>query len=152
MEADPPADSGKRIDVMVLWTAAAQTAAGGLTQIQNNIDAAITLTNTAYRNSGIAQRVRLVNKQAVNYNEGTGDPFGDALDSITAGGTPTVGGSTVAAQRNLYGADEVVLVINDPSFCGLAWLPSTISSKKREPRLRRRRRRLVSHVEFLVRP
>jgi hypothetical protein len=96
MEADPPADSGKRIDVIVFWTAAAQTAAGGLANIQNNIDTAITLTNTAYRNSGIAQRVRLVNKQAVNYSEATADPFGDALDSITAGGTPTVGGSTVA--------------------------------------------------------
>lgn len=121
--ADPPADSGKRIDVLVFWTAAAQTAAGGLAQIQNNIDTAITLTNAAYRNSGIAQRLRLVNKQAVTYNEATADPFGDALDAITNG---TIAGT--AAARNTYGADEVVLVINDPSFCGVAWLPGTISS------------------------
>ena len=126
---DVPTDTGKLIDVIVFWTAAAQTAAGGAANIQNNIDTAITLTNTAYRNSGIAQRVRLVNKQQVNYSEATGDPFGDALDAITAGGVPTtVGASTVGAQRNAYGADEVVLVINDPSFCGLAWLPGTISS------------------------
>jgi hypothetical protein len=121
--ADPPTDSGKRIDVIVFWTAAAQTAAGGLAQIQNNIDTAITLTNTAYRNSGIAQRVRLVNKQAVTYNEATADPFGDALDAITNG---TIAGT--ASARNTFGADEVVLVINDPSFCGLGWLPGTISS------------------------
>jgi hypothetical protein len=125
---DVPADTGKLIDVIVFWTASAQTAAGGLTQIQNNIDTAITLTNTAYRNSGIAQRVRLVNKQAVNYNENTADPFGDALNAITAGGVPTTGGSTVGAQRNTYGADEMVLVINNPSLCGIAWLPGTISS------------------------
>jgi len=120
---DPPADSGKRIDVIVFWTAAAQTAAGGLTQIQNNIDTAITLTNTAYRNSGIAQRLRLVNKQAVTYNEATADPFGDALNAITNG---TITGT--ASARNTFGADEVVLVINNPTLCGLAWLPSTISS------------------------
>ena len=127
---DAPADTGKLIDVIVFWTAAAQAAAGGLTQIQNNIDTAITLTNTAYRNSGIAQRVRLVNKQASTYVENTSGQgaFGNALDAITAGSAPTAGGSTVGAQRNLYGADEVVMVINDPSFCGLAWLPSTISS------------------------
>ncbi len=128
MEADPPADSGKRIDVIVFWTAAAQRRQpADLPHIQNNIDTAITLTNTAYRNSGIAQRVRLVNKQKVNYSEATGDPFGDALNALTAGSIPTVAASTVGAQRNAYGADDIVLVINDPSFCGLAWLPSTIS-------------------------
>jgi hypothetical protein len=123
-----PGDTGKLVDVIVFWTAAAQTAAGGAANIQNNIDTAIALTNTSYRNSGIAQRLRLVNKQAATYNEATADPFGDALDAITAGTVPTVGGSTVGAQRNVYGADEVVLVINDPSFCGLAWLPGSISS------------------------
>jgi hypothetical protein len=125
-----PGDTGKLIDVIVFWTASARLAAGGTgsTNIQNNIDTAIALTNTSYRNSGIAQRVRLVNKQEVNYNENTGDPFGNALDAITAGSVPTAGGSTVGAQRNAYGADEVVLVINDPSFCGLAWLPGSISS------------------------
>jgi hypothetical protein len=123
-----PGDTGKLIDVIVFWTAAARQAAGSAVNIQNNIDTAIALTNTSYRNSGIAQRVRLVNKQEVTYNEATGDPFGDALDAITAGTVPTAGGSNVGAQRNAYGADEVVLVIDDPSFCGLAWLPGTISS------------------------
>jgi hypothetical protein len=123
-----PGDTGKLIDVIVFWTSAAQTAAGGAANIQNNIDTAIALTNTSYRNSGIAQRVRLVNKQAAVYNEATADPFGDALDAISAGTVPTAGGSNVGAQRNAYGADEVVLVINDPSYCGLAWLPGTISS------------------------
>ena len=96
--------------------------------IQANIDTAIALTNTSYRNSGIAQRVRLVSKQAATYNETTGDPFGDALNAISGGSVPTAGGSTVGAQRNAFGADEVVMVINDPSFCGLAWLPGTISA------------------------
>jgi hypothetical protein len=120
---DAPADTGKLIDVIVFWTPAAQTAAGGLAQIQNNIDTAITLTNTAYRNGGIAQRIRLVSKQAVTYTETGPDAFGNALDAITNG---TIAGT--AAARNTYGADEVVLVINDSAYCGIAWLPSTISS------------------------
>ena len=122
---DVPADTGKLIDVIVFWTPAAQTAAGGLANIQNNIDTAITLTNNAYRNSGIAQRIRLVNKQAVVYTENTsgGGAFDNALTALTNG---TIAGT--AAARNTYGADEVVLVINDPQYCGVAWLPSTISS------------------------
>jgi hypothetical protein len=123
-EGDAPTDSGKLIDVIVFWTPAAQTAAGGLTQIQANIDLAISLTNNAYRNSGVAQRVRLVNKQAVAYTEsGGGFAFDDALTAITNG---TIAGT--AAARNTYGADEVVIVINDGTYCGLAWLPGTISS------------------------
>ncbi len=125
---DAPADTGKLVDVIVFWTPAAQTAAGGAANIQTNIDTAITLTNTSYRNSGVAQRIRLVSKQAATYNEATGDPFGDALNAISGGSVPTAGGSTVGAQRNAFGADEVVMVINDPSFCGLAWLPGTISA------------------------
>jgi hypothetical protein len=120
---DAPADTGKLIDVIVFWTPAAQTAAGGLAQIQNNIDTAITLTNNAYRNGGIAQRIRLVSKQAVTYTETGPDAFGNALDAITNGTIPGT-----AAARNTFGADEVVLVINDPAYCGIAWLPSTISS------------------------
>ena len=125
---DAPADMGKLVDVIVFWTNSAQTAAGGAANIQANIDQAIALTNTSYRNSGIAQRVRLVSKQAVTYSEATGDPFGDALNAITGGAVATAGGSTVGAQRNAFGADEVVLVINDPSYCGLAWLPGSIST------------------------
>ena len=128
--ADPPVDTGKLIDLIVFWTPAAQAAAGSLANIQNNIDQAITLTNTAYRNSGIAQRVRLVNKQAVTYTENTSGSgaFDNALSALTAGSIPTAGGSTVGAQRNAYGADDMVIVINDSQYCGLAWLPSTIST------------------------
>ncbi len=124
-EPDVPTDTGKLIDVIVFWTPAAQAAAGGLSQIQSNIDLAITLTNNAYRNSGIAQRVRLVNKQSVAYTENTSGSgaFDNALTAITNG---TITGTATA--RNTYGADEVVLVIEDNQYCGLAWLPGSISS------------------------
>ena len=124
-EPDVPVDTGKLIDVIVFWTPAAQSAAGGLSQIQSNIDLAITLTNNAYRNSGVAQRVRLVSKQSVTYTENTSGSgaFDNALTAITNG---TIAGTATA--RNTYGADEVVLVIEDNQYCGLAWLPSTISS------------------------
>lgn len=125
LQPDAPADTGRLIDVIVFWTPAAQAAAGSLANIQNNIDLAITLTNNVYRNSGIAQRVRLVHKQAVVYTENTsgGGAFSNALTAITNG---TIAGT--AAARDTYGADMVALVISDGSFCGVAWLPSTISS------------------------
>src|SRR5439155_24960077 len=69
--------------------------------------------------------VRLVSKQAVVYTEDTSGSgaFSNALTAITNG---TIAGTATA--RNTFGADEVVLVINDPSFCGLAWLPGSSSS------------------------
>jgi peptidyl-Asp metalloendopeptidase len=122
---DAPVDTGKLIDVIVFWTPAAETAAGGSANIGNNINTAIANTNAAYLNSGIAQRLRLVAKQSVAYTEDStgGDPFGNALDAITNGTIPNT-----ATLRNTYGADEVVLVINDGTACGIGWLPSTISS------------------------
>ena len=143
---DAPADTGKLIDVIVFWTPAAQSAAGGLAQIQNNIDTAITLTNNAYRNGGIAQRIRLVSKQAVTYTEIGPDAFGNALD-----GDHQRHDRRHRRGRNSFGADEVVLVINDSAYCGIAWLPSTISSANAGPGLCHRGRRQLPDDQLLVR-
>ncbi len=124
---DVPIDSGRLIDVMVVWTAAAETAQGGAPAMALLAQAAIDNANAAYLNSGIAQRVRLVWKQAITYTEtascaltggGTGtDPFQCALDAVTYGKI-----ANVDTLRNTYGADLVSLFIADTSFCGLAWL------------------------------
>ena len=58
--ADMAADAASQIDVMVIWTPAARTAAGGTSAIQSVINLAVANTNTAYANSAVTQRLRLV--------------------------------------------------------------------------------------------
>ncbi|MDH5286930.1 MAG: S-layer homology domain-containing protein [Betaproteobacteria bacterium] len=122
-EPDVPVDSGRLIDVMIVWTPAAQTAAGGAAAMQALAQASIDNANLTYLNSGVAQRVRLVHAQQVTYTEvasgpGCSDPFDCALDAITNG---TVAG--LHALRDTHGADLVSLFINSTTYCGLAWLP-----------------------------
>ena len=110
-------------DVLVAYTPAASSASGGIDSL---IQLSVDVTNQAYTNSGINARANLVGKMALSYTETTscGDPngaFGCALNSITAG-TGVFG--AVHTQRDALGADEVVLLISNNAFCGLAWLLS----------------------------
>ena len=126
-DASPPAgdDSAAFIDVMVLYTPAAAIAAGGSSAINALIANAISVTNTAYGNSNVTQRVRLAFSGPVAYTE-SGDIETD-LNNITNG---TGGLSAVAALRNTYAADMVSLLTNTPGsqFCGIAWHMSSVSS------------------------
>ena len=116
--APQPQDVTGLIDVLVVWTPAAEAAAGGSATMSNLVNLAIAESNTAYANSGIGQRLRLVYKTAVAYTEsGT---FETDLDRVT---NPADGYmDNVPTLRNQYGADEVVLLINNTQYCGLAWL------------------------------
>jgi hypothetical protein len=123
-EADVPADSGRLIDVMIVWTPAAQTAAGGLAQIQAIAQGAIDSSNSIYLNSGVAQRLRLVHSQQVTYTETIScgaSAFDCALDDLT---NPADGPlDEVHALRSTHGADLVSILISDNAYCGIAWLP-----------------------------
>jgi hypothetical protein len=116
--APQPQDVSGLIDVLVVWTPAAEAAAGGSAAMNNLVNLAIAESNTAYANSGIGQRLRLVYKSAVAYTEsGT---FDTDLARVT---NPADGYmDNVPTLRNQYGADEVVLLINNTQYCGLAWL------------------------------
>src|SRR5688572_8489674 len=57
----PHGDSASFIDIMVVYTPAARTAAGGTSAINALIANAISVTNTAYANSNIVPRLQLVN-------------------------------------------------------------------------------------------
>lgn len=126
---DVPTDSGRLIDVMVVWTPAAETAAGGLIAMQNLAQAAIDSANAVYLNSGVAQRLRLVHGQQVSYTERSNcpgaNPFDCALDDVTGNGDGYI--DTVHALRNTHGADLVAMLISDYTYCGLAWFLSTTS-------------------------
>ncbi len=118
-----PNDVTGLIDVLVVWTPAAEAAAGGSVAMNNLVTLAVAESNTAYANSGIGQRLRLVYKTAVAYTESA--TFDTDLARIT---NPSDGYmDNVPTLRNQYGADEVVLLINNTQYCGLAWLMTTPS-------------------------
>ena len=65
------ADDGSIVDVIVLYTPTARLSQtpGTTAQMNANIDAQIALTNQVYQNSVVTQRLRLVYKGEINYNE-----------------------------------------------------------------------------------
>ena len=80
------------------------------------IDAAVEVTNTSYRNSGVNLRMELAHTVRVAYVESaTHDTdlgrFKGKADGVM---------DEVHTLRNDYAADVCVLLINNPSFCGLA--------------------------------
>lgn len=111
------ADNASRIDIMVVYTAAASAAEGSTDAMKARIKLAVDQTNTSYANSGVSPRLRLVHMQQISYAEtgvmatdlsrlrGTGDGYMDNVHSL----------------RNTYGADMVSLIVeNGGAYCGLA--------------------------------
>ena len=120
-------DDGTTFDVLVVYTPAARTAAGGTdSAIQARINLGVSETNTAYANSGIVPRLRLVGAELVSYTEGT-DLSAD-LDAITSPSDGLM--DAVHARRDALGADLVKLVVGDSAggACGVAWLMNSLSS------------------------
>ena len=118
-------DDGSIIDILVVYTAAARAAAGGTDDaIRARIVLGVTETNTAYANSGVVQRLRLVGAEPIDYAEG-GD-IGLDLERVTGVDEGFMDG--VHARRDQLGADLVSLIVeNDSGSCGVAWLMQTPS-------------------------
>ncbi len=122
-----PADDGATFDVLVVYTAAARTAAGGSdAAVLARINLGITETNTAYANSGVIPRLRLVGAEAIDYIE-SGNLSTD-LSALTGSGDGQL--DAVHARRNALGADLVKLVVGNTAgnACGVAWLMQSLSS------------------------
>jgi peptidyl-Asp metalloendopeptidase len=117
-DGDTPAvvhDAASQIDVMVLYTAAARAAAGGAAALRAEASLAVALSNQAYANNGLAQRLRLVHVGETSIVE-TND---FAADLGRVAGDPTV-----AWLRNATRADLVSLFTANGSsvYCGIAYL------------------------------
>ncbi len=125
---DPPmsGDDGSTFDVLVAYTPAAVTAAGGTSALLARINLGITETNTAYANSGIIPRLRLVGTELVTFTESA--DLGIDLDAVT--GTSDGQMDSLHSLRNSLGADLVQLVVANtiPQACGVAWLMQSLSS------------------------
>jgi hypothetical protein len=130
LESDSPAefDTGSTIDVMVLYTPAARTAAGGTAAMNTEVDNAIALANTGYQNSGVTQRLRLVYKGEISYSESSPNTLtGYQTDLARLRNTDGYMDS-VHTLRNRYGADFVTLFIKNSAACGLGYIMTSEST------------------------
>jgi hypothetical protein len=123
----PEAQEGKAvgdpvIDVLVNYTPAAASASG---DINGLIDLAVAETNQGYANSGVAINLVLAKKARASYSEsGSFD-----TDLARYRGTSDGYMDYIHTQRNQYGADVGVLIINNAQYCGLAsGIGSTVST------------------------
>ncbi|MCB9852514.1 MAG: hypothetical protein H6819_05425 [Phycisphaerales bacterium] len=101
-------DDGSSIDMLVVYTAAARSAAGGTAAIEARIAAAIADTNTAFANSLVDTSVNLVHSQEINYTEtGNSDIDGQRLLDPADGFL-----DDVHVLRDQYAADIAVLWVD----------------------------------------
>ena len=116
-EGDQPS-----IDLLVVYTPRARKRAGGTRRMRELIHLAVAETNQSYENSQLDQRLNLVHFEGVDYEEET---FPEALSHLTHPADGVM--DNVHALRDYYAADEVVLLIEDYTACGLAWLMTEVS-------------------------
>ncbi len=117
---DPPSD----IDVMVVYTAAARAAAGGVDAMEATIYLSVAETNLSYFNSQITQRLRLVHLREVSYAEsGNVTTDRDRLKNPSDGFL-----DSVHTLRNTYAADAVIMIVENISACGQAFIMTTVSN------------------------
>lgn len=116
-------DGGSQIDVIVLYTPNARSAAGGTNSIEALIDLAVQNANTAYANSGVTQQVRLVYSGEIQYTEsGTMSTDLSRLRNTSDGYM-----DDAHSLRDQYKADIVSLLTQTTSACGLAYLMTNTS-------------------------
>ncbi len=112
------------VDVMVVYTPSlvAQLGSG----LQTRLDHLVAIANQAYIDSEVAIKIRLVHSTQVAYSDTTDSNV--ALDDISGLNGNSIPSSlaSVAAWRNTYGADLVVLMRafnhSIQSGCGVAWV------------------------------
>ena len=125
------ADDGSLLDVLVVWTHYAECARSSLpkgcthtTQTEANIKGTINLaiqeSNTAFELSQVHTDLRLVHmyRDTEGFDEAAG--YSDALNKIT--GKTDGFMDSVHGVRSQFSADVVVLIIQNPQYCGMAWL------------------------------
>ena len=112
-------DSGDNIDVMVLYTDDARVAAGSTSAMEAEAYLAVAVSNQAYINSNITQRLRLVHTAEQNYAE-TGVSSTD-LSWLS-------GNSAIQSLRNTFAADDVVLLTNTLDACGRGYIMTSVGN------------------------
>lgn len=117
---DPPTD----IDALVVYTAAARTAAGGIAAMEGTVYLAMAETNQSYLNSDVNQRLRLAHVAEVSYTES--GAFDTDLTALQNGSDGTM--DNVQTLRNTFAADTVSLITETGDACGLGYFMSSVSN------------------------
>lgn len=112
-------DSADRIDVLVVYTPATKAILGGDAQSQALAQQAIDSTNTAYINSKIRQRVRLVHAAEYQYVE---------TSSASADLGALRNNAGIQALRNTHNADLVAMIGEVQGACGIGYLMGAVST------------------------
>ncbi len=114
-------------DVLILYTTAAGNSLGGASGVDNDVSALIANANNYLAQSQVDDlQWRLVGAvEATGYTE-TGNLTTD-LNNLESRSTAL--GAFAAQQRNAYGADQVMLVVNSSTdgFAGIAETPGSLS-------------------------
>lgn len=118
-------DSSPIVDIMVVYTDLARVNAGGTDAIENLINIAVSETNTGYANSGVNHRMNLVHTAEVAYSE-TNFNWSRTLDQLQNSTDGVL--DQVHSMRDGVGADLVVMLVNNTSYCGIGYLMQVPSS------------------------
>ncbi|KAG5177463.1 hypothetical protein JKP88DRAFT_242157 [Tribonema minus] len=106
-------DDGSLINVLMVYTQNAETAAGGSAQIVSRIAAAAATSTQVLSNSQLSYRMQFSYAKVTYTESTTAEPFGAALGAVTNNQIPSVFG-----WRDTYKYDLVQLMINAGGYCG----------------------------------
>jgi len=112
-------------DVLLVYTPAARTVAGGVAQIEAALTLAVADANLAYSNSQTAIRIRTASMQEIAYTESNN--LNTDLARLANGSDGFMDG--VSVTRNSVSADLVALIVSQSAggSCGNGYLMSTVS-------------------------
>lgn len=116
------------VDVMILWTPKAETAAGGPAAMESLALNAIENANLVYANSGVNAQLRLAYAASVSYTE-TPSNISTDLNAIRSNGDGVL--DQVHSLRSQYAADIVSLFgegYRNYGACGVGSLMSTLTT------------------------
>lgn len=125
--AEANADGNETVvDVMVVYTADARDAAGGLAAVEAVIDLAVAETNQSYAQSGVAMQLQLVHSAEVAYSEAAFD-WSETLTRLQAKSDGFM--DEVHSLRDAHGADHVVLLVNTvTNYAGIGYQMQALTS------------------------
>lgn len=114
---DVAATSDEPIDLLVVYTPKAKQITEAILELVNSLTAD---TNQSFKNSNISQRIRLIGVEEIAYSEEPGDDFWYKAIADLQKGRGAL--SQAHLLREQWGADAVVLMVENRSLCGLAYL------------------------------
>ena len=125
-DANPPDEGGiadgsvdmPTVDLLIVTTPSARIEAGGAEQLAVLIDLAIVSANSAYINSEITSRIRVVLETEIAYTEVS---FSWDLNRLSTVNDNVL--DAVHAIRTASGADLVAMIRSRGEYCGMGYLP-----------------------------